>query len=174
MTLKRLLSLVFLAGFLGYIALSFAVFQMPESVEAAEECGFLPGEFVAAGELTYARNQAFVVSFLRKQEYFTATTIGVTLTFLAFALTIGRRGSVGAAVGITAGSGVLAVSALCISCLAPVLSTVGLGLAGSLLAGVPKALLFLNTLLLTGWGAMFLSRRAARATCALPTAAQRA
>ena len=49
------------------------------------------------------------------------------------------------------GSGVLALSAICVSCLAPVLSVVGLGLAGTLLADVPKWLIALNTLLLTGW-----------------------
>ena len=65
------------------------------------------------------------------------------------------------------GGGALALSALCISCLAPALSVVGLGIAGTLLAGVPKWLIALNTLLLTGWGTLFLSRRLS--TCELPT-----
>jgi hypothetical protein len=43
---------------------------------------------------------------------------------------------------------------------------VGLGIAGTLLAGVPKALIALNTLLLTAWGTLFLSRRLS--ACALP------
>ncbi|WP_138472847.1 hypothetical protein [Poseidonocella sp. HB161398] len=169
----RLLSALFAAAFAGYVALSFTLFEMPQTQAAAEECGFLPGEFVSAGTLTYARNHAFAVSFLRKEEYFTAATVGLAVAFLGFALSAGRRGGAGASAGIAAGSGVLAVGALCISCLAPVLSAVGLGLAGTFLAGVPKALLFLNALLLTVWGVMFLSRRSSGASCALP-ARQRA
>ena len=71
--------------------------------------------------------------------------------------------------GAAAGGGLLALSALCVSCLAPVLSAVGLGLAGTLLAGFPKWLIALNTLLLTGWGALVLSRRSQQA-CPLPAA----
>ena len=43
---------------------------------------------------------------------------------------------------------------------------VGLGIAGGFLAGVPKWLIALNTLLLTGWGVLFLSRRAS--SCTVP------
>lgn len=163
----RTMLAVFLVAALAYVGLSFALFRMPETAEAAVECGFLPEEFVSQGTLTYARSEAFLVSFVRKEEYFTAATVGLAAAFAAFALRIGRRGGAASA-GIAAGGGVLAVSALCISCLAPALSVVGLGIAGSFLAGVPKWLLFLNTLLLTGWGTLFLSRRAA--ACPLPTA----
>jgi len=165
----RLMATVFLIAVLGYVAVSFAVFRMPGSVAAAEECGFLPEEFVSSGALTYPRSEAFAISFFRKQEYFSAGTLGLAAAFAAFALRGGRRGGTSAA-GLAAGGGLLAFSALCIGCLAPVLSVVGLGIAGSFLVGVPKWLLFLNTLLLTGWGTLFLARRAG--SCPLPTAPQ--
>lgn len=157
----RSMALAFVAAALAYIALSFALFEMPQTLQAAQDCGFLPGEFAGPGELSYARNHAFAVSFLRKQEYFTAITVGLAIAFAVFALRIRRGGA------IAAGGGLLAVSALCVSCLAPVLSVIGLGVAGSLLAGVPKALLALNTLLLTGWGVLYLSRRGT--ACPLPS-----
>lgn len=161
----RMMVTVFLVAALGYAGLSFALFKMPQTAQAAEECGFLPDEFVSEGTLTYARSQAFMVSFVRKEEYFTAATLGLAAAFAAFALRVGRRAG-GASAGLAAGGGLLALSALCVSCLAPVLSVVGIGIAGSLLAAVPKALLFLNTLLLTGWGTLYLSRRAT--SCPLP------
>ena len=155
----RRMALAGLAGVLIYCALSFALFQMPQTLEAAQDCGFLPGEF-SGGGLTMERGQAFLTRFLRMQEYFTALTMGLTLAFVTFALHVRRGGA------IAAGSGLLVVSALCVSCLAPVLSVVGLGVAGSLLAGIPKGLIALNTLLLTGWGGLYLSRKGA--TCSIP------
>lgn len=164
--IRMMLGVFFIAA-LFYAGLSFAVFKMPATAQAAEECGFLPDEFVSEGTLTYARTEAFAVSFVRKEEYFTAATLGLAAAFAAFALRVGRRAGAASA-GLAAGGGLLALSALCVSCLAPVLSIVGIGIAGSLLAAVPKALLFLNTLLLTGWGTLFLSRRAT--ACPLPRA----
>ena len=142
---RRLMCIVFLLAALGYAAVSYAVFEVPATPAAAEACGFLPGEFAAGGTLAYERPQAWAISFVRKQEYFTAITVGLALAFMAFAL---------------------AVSVLCVSCLAPALSLVGLGIAGGLLADVPKSLIALNTLLLTGWGVLYLSRRAG--ACAAP------
>lgn len=161
----RLMATAFIVAVLGYTGLSFAVFRMPQTEEAAIDCGFLPEEFAPAGGLSFQRTEAFLVSFRRKEEYFTAATVGLAVAFAAFALRVGRRGGAASA-GLAAGGGVLAVSALCISCIAPALSVVGVGLAGSVLAGVPKWLLFLNTLLLTGWGTLFLARRAS--ACPLP------
>ncbi len=166
MPARRLLCTVFVLAALAYVAVSYAVFEMPATVAAAEECGFLPGEFAAGGGLAYERTQAWAISFMRKQEVFTAITVGLALAFMAFALAIGRRGGAASA-GVAAGSGALAVSALCVSCLAPALSVVGLGIAGGFLADVPKWLITLNTLLLTGWGVLFLSRRVH--ACALPS-----
>ncbi|WEF50955.1 hypothetical protein AFIC_002514 [[Pseudomonas] carboxydohydrogena] len=155
----RWLIALFAAVTLGYVALSFAMFQMPDTMADAENCGFLPGEFVAAGQLTYERSQAWWISFQRKDEIWIALSVGMAAAFIGFALSIGRRAGGGVATGAAMGGGVLALSAICVSCLAPVLSVVGLGLAGSLLAGLPKWLIALNTLMLTGWGALYLSRR---------------
>lgn len=162
----RWLIALFVAAAAGYVALSFAAFQMPETMADAENCGFLPGEFVAAGQLTYERSQAWWISFQRKDEIWVTLSIGLAAAFVGFALSIGRRAGGGVATGAAMGGGVLALSALCVSCLAPVLSVVGLGLAGTLLAGVPKWLIALNTLMLTGWGALYLSRRGT--SCAMP------
>ena len=104
---------------------------------------------------------------MRTQDYFTAATLGLAAAFLAGTLALGRRAGAASA-GLAAGGSVLAVSALCVSCIAPALSIVGFGLAGSLLAGVPKWLMFLNMALLTGWGFLFLSCRAA--ACPRPSA----
>ncbi|WP_250518379.1 hypothetical protein [Caballeronia sp. ATUFL_M1_KS5A] len=163
MTTTRLMSSVFLIAALGYAAISFGAFTMPATITDAQGCGFSPDEFVSAGTLTYDRTHAWAISFVRKQEYFTAITIGLTAAFLAFGLKTGRRGGKTAA-GVAAGSGVLAVSALCISCVGPALSIVGLSVAGGFLANVPKALIAANTLLLTAWGTLFLSRRTAHCT----------
>ncbi|WP_245272221.1 hypothetical protein [Xanthobacter sp. 126] len=156
-----------LVGGVGYLGLSYLFFEMPQTVSAAEDCGFLPEEFVGAGQLTYERRQAWWVSFQRKEEAYVALSVAAALAFVGFALGTGPRNSAGATTGAALGGGVLAVSALCVSCLAPVLSVVGLGVAGSLLAGVPKWLILINTLLLTGWGTLALSRRRHTA-CPLP------
>lgn len=162
----RWLIALFVAAAAGYAALSFAAFQMPDTMADAENCGFLPGEFVTAGQLTYERSQAWWISFQRKDEIWVALSIGLAAAFVGFALSIGRRIGGGVATGAAMGGGVLALSAICVSCLAPVLSVVGLGLAGTLLAGVPKWLMALNTLMLTGWGALYLSRRGT--SCPMP------
>lgn len=157
-----LAALFFIAGCLGYLGLSFALFEMPASAEAAEHCGFLPSDFTSTGALAYERSQAWWISFQRKEEIFSLLSVGLASGFAGFALRVGQGGK-----GVL-GGGLLALSAICVSCLAPVLSVVGLGMAASLLAGVPKSLIFLNTLLLTGWGALYLSRRSQRG-CPLPT-----
>jgi hypothetical protein len=162
----RLVIALFVAAALAYVGVSFVMFEMPANAADAENCGFLPGEFIEAGKLTYERSQAFWISFLRKDEIWTAVSVGLAVAFMGFALSTARRNGGRAAGGAALGGGVLALSALCVSCLAPVLSVVGLGIAGTLLAGVPKSLIALNTLLLTGWGTLYLSRRAA--SCPLP------
>src|SRR3569623_621502 len=123
---------------LGYVVASFTAFRMPESVADAENCGFLPGEFVAAGQLTYERTQAWWVRIQRKEEIWVALSLGLAAAFTGIALSAGRRAGRGVATGAAMGGG---------------------GLAGSLLAGLPKWLIALNTLILTGWGALYLTRR---------------
>src|ERR1039458_1564142 len=88
----RLVVILFIAAALGYVAVSFAAFQMPATAADAQNCGFLPDEFVSSGTLTYERSQAFLVSFWRKDEVFTAVSIGLAVTFAGFALTTGQRG----------------------------------------------------------------------------------
>ncbi|KOF53355.1 hypothetical protein AD428_14095, partial [Achromobacter sp. DMS1] len=94
---RRLMCIVFLLAALGYAAVSYAVFEVPATPAAAEACGFLPGEFAAGGTLAYERPQAWAISFVRKQEYFTAITVGLALAFMAFALAVGRRGGAASA-----------------------------------------------------------------------------
>lgn len=164
----RRMLIAFLLAVLGYVGVSYLAFQMPTSAQAAEECGFLLDEF-SGGGLSYSRPEAFAISFWRMQEYFTAATVGLGVAFAVFALQIGRRGQGAASAGLAAGGGLVAVSALCVSCLMPVLSVIGLGVVGTVLAGVPKWMLFLNMLLLVGWGTLFLTRRSM--SCPRPAAA---
>lgn len=163
----RLLSVAFLAAASGYVLISYLAFRMPATLADAELCGFVIDDFDAAGRLAYPPFDAWRISFLRLQEYWVALSVGMAAAFMTFALYVGYRARQGAlAAGAIAGGGLLAFAALCVSCLAPALSVVGLGVGGTLLADVPRWLMALNTLLLTGWGMLFLSRRLA--SCPIP------
>ena len=162
----RLLA-TFLAVAVAYVALSYAAFKVPATLAEAEICGFVADDFNAAGQLSYPPAEAWWVSFNRQQEYWSTLSIALALTFVAYAIHAARRIGSGVAAGAAMGGSVLAMSALCLSCLAPALSVVGLGLTGALLAGVPKWLIAFNTLVLTVWGGLFVSRRLA--ACPLPS-----
>lgn len=160
------LVVIFLLVAAAYVGLSYMTFKVPVTLAEAADCGFLAEDFNAAGQIDYPPVKAWWVSFTRQQEYFTAISIGAALTFVVYALFAAFRIGSGVAAGAAMGGSVLALSALCVSCLAPALSIVGLGIFSTFMAGVPKWLIALNTLALTGWGAMFLSRRLA--SCPLP------
>ncbi|WP_221931065.1 hypothetical protein [Telmatospirillum sp. J64-1] len=163
----RLLSVAFFAAALGYVLISYLSFEMPKTLADAEFCGFDIDDFDASGQLAYPPFDAWRISFLRLQEYWVALSVGMSAAFMAFALFVGYRARQGAlAAGAAAGGGILAFAVLCVSCLAPALSAVGLGVMGTVMADVPRWLMALNTLLLTSWGVMFLSRRLA--ACPIP------
>jgi hypothetical protein len=164
------MALLFVIGALGYAALSYLTFKMPATLAEGELCGFVGQDFNVAGQFVHAAVSAWWISFTRLQEYWTAISVGLSVAFVGFALTVGGRAGGRTAASAAMGGGVLALSALCVSCLAPALSLVGFGIMGTLLAGVPKWLIALNTLLLTGWGTLFLSRRLS--SCALPVTSQ--
>lgn len=166
--IKRYLGWAALAGG-AYLGVSYLGFSPPVTLADGEACGFVAGDFAADGTLAHAPLSAWWISFVRQQEYFSALSVGLAVSFVVFALQLGRRAGAARVAGAAAGGGLLALSALCVSCLAPVLSAVGLGLAGTLLIGFPKWLIALNTALLTGWGALVLSRRSQQA-CPLPAA----
>jgi hypothetical protein len=157
----RLMVTVFVVATLAYVAAGWGTFTVPVSLEDAEACGFTSADFGQSGRIEYPATQAWWLSFARKQEYWSALSAGMACAFVAFALSAVRRLGTGVAAGAAAGGGVIALGALCIGCLAPMLSVVGLGIGGTLLSGIPKWLMALNTLLLTGWGTLFLSRRLA-------------
>lgn len=161
----RRLAILFVFAALAYVALSYITFKVPATLAEAELCGFTEDDFNSAGQIAYPPVHAWWVSFVRQQEWWSTISIGLAFAFIGFALSATRKVG-GAGAGAAVGGGVLAVSAICVSCLAPVLSVVGLGLAGSLLAGIPKWLITLNTLMLTGWGTLYLSRKLS--TCELP------
>lgn len=154
----RLMLIVFVVAILGYAGLGRATFTLPASIELAQACGFTSADFNAAGQIAYAPTQAWFVSFMHKQEYWSAICVGLAFAFIAFVLSAARRLGAGVASGAAMGASLLALGALCLGCLAPVLSLVGLGIASAALAGVPKWLMALNTFLLTGWGTLYLSR----------------
>ncbi len=155
-----------MAGALVYVAASGLAFVPPVTLAEAEACGLGPEEFTASGEFALEHWPAWWLAFQRQQDYFSAVSVGLAVAFIVHALRIGRRAGAARSVGAAAGGGLLALSALCVSCLAPVMSAVGFGLAASWLAGIPKWLIALNTLIFTLWGGLVLARRGA--ACPLP------
>jgi hypothetical protein len=160
--LWRLPLALMLIGCIGYATFSYAAFAPPKTVSEGEtnDCGFNPGDFTATGQLRFSKGQAWWISFLRQQEYFSALSIGLITAFVGFAVGKARQIGTTAVSGAVAGGGILAVLALCLGCLAPTLATVGLGLVGNLALPIPKWLMMLNALMLTTWGTVFLLRRA--------------
>ena len=159
--MQVLLVLVFFAAALFYVALGWWTFTVPVSLEDAQACGFTLDDFAPSGRIEYPVTAAWWLSFVRKQEYWSAVCAGLSVAFVALSLSTVRRLGAGIATGAAMGGSVLALAALCIGCLAPILSVVGLGIGSTLFIGMPKWLMALNTLLLTGWGSLFLSRRLA-------------
>lgn len=161
----RLMVATFVLAVAAYIGLGAATFTVPLSLEEAEACGFTAADFSTAGKIEYPHFEAWWVSFVRKQEYLSALCVGLACAFVALSIHAARRIGIGVASGAAAGGGLLAFGAVCLGCLAPALSVVGIGIAGSFLADIPKWLMTLNTVILTGWGTLFLARRLS--TCAI-------
>lgn len=161
------LLLVALAAALLYVLASALLFHMPANAADGEACGFTPEDFQANGQLAMDHWAAWWLSFRRQQDYFSAISLGAAAAFVAHALAIGRRAGAARSAGAAAGGGLLALSALCVSCLAPVMSAVGLGLAAGWLAGIPKWLIAVNSIIYTLWGGLVLARRGA--ACPLPS-----
>jgi hypothetical protein len=166
-------------GSTGYVAASRLMFSaplaapvsvpgpMPSGAMDSNDCGFSPADYTATGELRFTPGQAWWLSFLRKQEYFSALSMGFVVAFMGFALRKLRPIGSGIVSGMCAGGGLLAMITLCLGCLAPTLSAIGLGLVANLgLAQIlPKWLMTLNVAGLSLWGMVFLARRAR--TCSL-------
>jgi len=154
----RLMTIVFLLSALAYVGISYRMFEMPVSVAEAEARGFTSADFTPTGQLTYAPAKAWWVSFVRKSEYWISISIGIAVAFMEFALrSVSRLG--GIASGAALGGGLLVIGAVSLSCIAPAMFIVDLRLVSGLLAGVPKWLMALNTLLAAAGGTLFLSRR---------------
>ncbi len=157
----RLMITAFIIAVIAYVGLGRLTFTIPLSLEAAEACGFTLDDFAASGRIEYAPTAAWWLSFVRKQEYWGALSVGFAFAFIAFALSAVRQLGSSIASGAAVGGGILALGAICLGCLAPILSVIGIGLGGAALIDIPKWMMALNTLLLTGWGTLFLSRRLA-------------
>ncbi len=162
---------VFVAAAGLYVLASALAFHVPTNPVEAEACGFGPADFAPDGALAMDRWDAWWLAFRRQHDAFSALSVGAASAFVAHVLVRGRRTGPLGRTGAAAGGGLLALSALCVSCLAPVMAAVGLGVAASWLAGIPKWLVALNTCVFTLWGGLLLSRRGA--TCALPPAASK-
>lgn len=162
----RSLGLAALLAAAVYVLASALAFNPPATLSEAELCGFVLADFGADGRLSMDRWPAWWLAFRRQQDYFSALSIAAAAAFVVHALRIGGRVGRARSAGAAAGGGLLALSALCVSCLAPVMSAVGLGLAAGWLAGMPKWLIAANTLILTMWGGLLLARRAR--ACPLP------
>lgn len=170
----RLMAVVFLVAMLAYTGLGRATFTIPDSPEAAAACGFTGDDFDESGQIEATPTEAWWMSFVRKQEYWNAISAGLVGAFLAFVISAARRLGAGVASGAVMGGGLLAFLTICLGCLAPVLSVVGIGIGGSMLAGFPKWLMTAITLLLTGGGALYLSRRLTACSLKSPQCTQTA
>lgn len=84
------LAVALLAG-LGYLGLSYLSFEMPQTTVAAEDCGFLPDEFVGAGKLTYGGRQAWWIRFRHDEEVFSLPPVVTTLGFVGLAVAAARH-----------------------------------------------------------------------------------
>lgn len=157
----RLMAVVFFVAMLAYTGLGRATFTIPDSPEAAAACGFTGDDFDESGQIEATPTEAWWMSFVRKQEYWNAISAGLAGAFIAFVISAARRLGAGVASGAVMGGGLLAFLTICLGCLAPVLSVVGIGIGGSMLAVFPKWLMAIITLLLTTGGTLYLSRRLA-------------
>jgi hypothetical protein len=88
--------------------------------------------------------------------------MGFVVAFMGFVISRLRQIGSGMASGMCAGGGVLAMVTLCLGCLAPTLSAIGLGLVANwgLAQILPTWLMTLNIAGLSLWGMVFLTRRA--------------
>lgn len=162
---KTILFLVvlFLVAFGGYTALDRATFKMPQDVASGASCDFTPGDFTDSGHLKYSVNEAWWTSFTRKEEYLSSFSAALAITFVGYALSKIRQIGAKAATGGVVGGSLLVGLTICFSCLAPVLAAVGIGLFanfGLAMVAIPKWLVALNTLILTTYGYMYVSRKA--------------
>ncbi|WP_206105474.1 hypothetical protein [Paenibacillus thalictri] len=158
------LLILFIAAFGGYTALDRVTFIMPQDVESGAACDFTPEDFTASGQLKYSENEAWWTSFTRKEEYLSSFSVALAITFAGYALSKIRQIGAKAATGGVVGGGLIVGLAICFSCLAPVLAAVGIGLFanfGLAMAEIPKWLIAVNSLILTTYGYMYVSRKAA-------------
>jgi hypothetical protein len=156
----RLMLAVFLVTMLAYVGLERSTFTPPSSGEAAKKCGLIGDDLDALAEIqNMPPTKMWWTGFVNTQEYWNVVSAGLAGAFIAFGISAARRVGAGIASGAVMGGGLLAFLTICLGCLAPVLSVVGIGIGGSMLADIPKWVMTLNTLLLTGGGTLFLSRR---------------
>jgi hypothetical protein len=165
----RLMLAVFFVTMLAYVGLELTTFTPPTSAEAAKKCGLAGEDLDALAEIAnMTPTQMWWTGFINTKEYWNVVSAGLAGAFMAFGISAARRVGAGVASGAVVGGGLLAFLTICLGCLAPVLSVVGIGIGGSMLADIPKWAMTLNTLLLTAGGTLFLSRRLT--TCpVLPT-----
>ncbi|MDT3702501.1 MAG: hypothetical protein ROZ36_05545 [Thermincola sp.] len=156
--------IIFLVVFTGYTALDRITFKMPQDVAAGAACEFTPSDFNEAGHLKYSVNEAWWTSFTRKQEYLSSFSAALALTFMGYALAKMRQIGAKATTGGVVGGSLLVGLTISFSCLAPVLAAVGIGVFanfGLAMVAIPKWLVALNTLLMTTYGFMYVSRKTA-------------
>jgi hypothetical protein len=111
---------VFLIVFVGYVGIHRLTFKMPTDTASAEaggfvgeECGFTPADFSSGHQMTV--NEAWWISFTRKQDYYSAFSMALSLAFVTYVLSKARLIGVKTAAGSLGGGGLLAGTALCLS-----------------------------------------------------------
>ena len=111
---------VFLIALVGYVGIHRLTFKMPTDTASADaagfvgaECGFTPADFSSGHQMTV--NEAWWISFTRKQDYFSALTMALSIAFASYVLIKARLIGVKTAAGSLTGGGLLAGTALCLS-----------------------------------------------------------
>ncbi|KMT22142.1 hypothetical protein [Clostridium cylindrosporum] len=156
------LVILFIMGFLGFVAMDRITFKVPENPTVGAVCEFTSNDFNESGHLKYSVNEAWWTSFTRKQEYLSSFSFALAITFAGFALIKIRQIGAKAATGGVVGGGLLVGLTLSFSCLAPVLATVGIGFFANLglaMGEIPKWVVTLSNFILIMYGFMYLSRK---------------
>jgi hypothetical protein len=135
----RLMLVVFFVTMLAYVGLERATFTPPSSAEAAKKCGLIGDDLDALAEIqSMPPTKMWWTGFVNTQEYWNVVSAGLAGAFIAFGISAVRRVGAGIASGAVVGGGLLAFLTICLGCLAPVLSVVGIGIGGSMLAAEEK------------------------------------
>ncbi len=103
------LIVLFLVAFLGYTAFDRMTFKVPQNPTEGASCDITPGDFTNTGQIKYSANETWWISFTRKEEYLSAFSAVLAITFMGYALTKLRQIGTAATTGGVVGGSILVV-----------------------------------------------------------------